>query len=219
MNKQFVTMVFCVLLLSVSAAAIIIPNPLTPQPGSMFSRTQFNSSFQFVRRLGVERVTHFDPRINVPEFNTMVYLEPAVDDKFKGNGRGGANPFYPRGTAHVRASDVYGFPNAEVVINTKDLRPTYEIGSIYEAWLVDSESGYRLSLGTFTTVFGGVGALVYVVNNYIDSYDKVEVTVEPYDDLDVTPGPTVLVGNIARPRLYEPPPKDSKMATGPLTKI
>jgi hypothetical protein len=173
----------------------------------------YRTPFSFEKRLGVQRVTHYDPRVNFARIDAMVYLDPLGVEEQIGAGRGGYAPFYPRGTAKIRSSTWYGFPRAQVNINTKDLEPSFEIDAQYEAWLVDAETGYRLSLGTFTTAFGGVGEIWYVANTYFDSYDWVEVTVEPYDDNDVSPGPIVLLGRIPPPTHFNPPPKSSKLVT------
>ena len=175
----------------------------------------YKSSFEFPRRYGVSRVTNFDPRVNEQSIETTVYMEPAEADKGKGYGRGGYDPIYPRGTAIVRSVTYYGYPTAEVLVNVKDLRPSYETYGQYEAWLVDDDTGHRLSLGTFTTGFGGVGAVRFQINNYLDAYDVVEVTTEPLYDTDISPGPIVLVGSIPAPAAFNPPPKTSLMIKGP----
>jgi hypothetical protein len=166
-----------------------------------------------VERVGVERVTHYDPRVNFARIDSVVYLSPPGVDDFVGVGRGGYAPFYPRGTAKIRSSTWYGYPRAQVTVTTKDLEPSDRISAQYEAWLVDSDTGYRLSLGTFTTTFGGIGELWYKADTYFDPYEWFELTVEPYDDLDVSPGPVALLGRIPPPSQFNPPPKDSKMVT------
>ncbi len=194
--KAFIT-ILLIALLSLSAVAL----------------HTYKSNFEFPKRYGVERVTHYDPRVNFARIDTFVYLEPANADKGKGVGRGGYAPIYPRGTADLRSSTWYGYPRAQAVIKTKDLPPSDEINGQYEAWLVDDDTGYRLSLGTFTTRFGGAGMLEYNIGNYFDPYDTIEVTLEPLFDEDITPGPVVLIGPIPAPRYFNPPPKSSKMVT------
>jgi len=177
---------------------------------------QYKTPFEAPRRQGVERVTHYDPRIHIARIDSTVYLEPAQASKFEGVGRGGYAPFYARGTARIFSRTTTGFPSASVHIKTKDI----ESGKVYEGWLVDHDSGYRLSLGTFvTTGFGGVGELRYRTNNYLDPYDTVEVTLEPYYDEDPAPGPLVLVGLMPQPRHYDPAVKQAKMLTSSYTLI
>ena len=174
---------------------------------------EYKSNFEFPRRYGVERVTHYDPRVNFAKIDTFVYLEPANADKGKGVGRGGYSPIYPRGTVDMRSSTWYGYPRAEAVIKTKDLPASDEINGQFEAWLVDEETGRRLSMGVFTTRFGGTGLLQYRIDNYFDPYDTVEVTLEPLFDEDITPGPVVLIGPIPAPRYFNPPPASRTMIT------
>ncbi len=175
--------------------------------------TSYKTPIDAPRRYGVERVTHYDPRVNFARIDTTVYLSPVEVEHFKGVGRGGYAPLYPRGTARVRSSTWYGYPRAQVNIMTKDLPPSYEINSQFETWLVDAETGQRLSVGTFTTGFGGIGTSHYVIDNYFDPYDFVEITVEPFDDMDVSPGPVALIGRIPPPRFYNPAPKSGLMIT------
>lgn len=171
---------------------------------------QYKTPFEFIQRQGVERVSNFDPRVNIERMEATVYLEPAQADKFKGVGRGGYAPFYARATARVKSSVYYGFPRAQVNIKTKDL----DNYAFYEAWLVDTDTGYRLSLGTFSTLFGGVGELHYNVDNYLDPYDLIEITLEPWNDDTPLPGDPVLVGLIPTATEYDPAVKPSKMMGG-----
>ena len=200
--KAFV-LVMIVLLVSLSVAAL----------------HDYKSPFEWeyrrygVERVGVERVTHYDPRVNFARIDSTVYLSPVGVQDYKGVGRGGYAPYYARGTAVIRSSTWYGYPRAQAKIVTKDLDPSDRIKSQFEAWLVDADTGYRLSLGTFTTMFGGIGELWYKTDTYFDTYEWVEITVEPYDDLDVSPGPVVLLGRIPPPSHFNPPPKDAKMVT------
>ncbi len=184
---------------------------------SVLALHTYKTPFDAPRRYGVERVTHYDPRVNFARINTIVYLAPGVLEDFRGAGRGGYAPFYGRAAARVSSSTWYGFPRARVDIKTKDLIPSDEINAQYEAWLVDKDTGYRLSLGTFTTLFGGVGELWWKSDTYyLDPYDLMEITVEPYDDTDVLPGEVVLVGAVPPPNLpiyFNPPPKSAKMVT------
>ncbi|MCX6708744.1 MAG: hypothetical protein NTW67_03830 [Candidatus Woesearchaeota archaeon] len=184
---------------------------------AMVPETSYKTAFDFPRRYGVERVTNYDPRVNYGRIDTTVYLSPVQVNQYKGVGRGGYAPFYPRATARIYATSSYGFPLATITIMTKDLPPSYDGNIQYEVWLVDLETNYRLTLGTFTTGFGGIGSLSYRANNYIDAYDYVEITAEPFDDLDVSAGPVALVGAIKdrtpQPDYFNPPPKETRMVT------
>ncbi len=167
---------------------------------------------------GVQRVTNYDPRVNFQNINTFSYLKPPAPEIFPGVGRGGVAPMYPRGTAKIESITWYGYPRGRVQVNTKDIPASDRTNSMFEVWLVDVENGYRLSLGTFVTGFGGVGQLDYHVDYYLDPYDFVEITLEPYDDLDVGPGPVVLVGNIPQANYYNPDAKQAKMIDPPAIK-
>jgi hypothetical protein len=183
---------------------------------SAFAAHWYKSPFEFERRIGVERVTHHDYRVqrSLGRIDTTVYLDPINADLLgKGVGRGGYNPIYPRGTATIRSTSLYGFPRAQAFIKVKDLRPSSETKMQYEAWLVDQDTDYRLSLGTFTTVFGGTGLLTYQIDNFFDAYDYVEITEEPFYDPDPSHGPTVLLGSIHKQNYYAPTPKQAKLVT------
>ncbi len=167
---------------------------------------------------GVQRVTHYDPRVNFQTIDTVAYLGPPGVEDYKGVGRGGYAPMYARGSAKIKSVTWYGYPRAQVQVKTKDIPASDQTDSQFEVWLVDVDSGYRLSLGTFVTGFGGVGQLDYHVDNYLDPYDFVEVTLEPADDWDVSPGPVVLVGQIPEANYFNPPAKGAKMVAPPAIK-
>lgn len=66
---------------------------------------------------------------------------------------------------------------------------------IYEAWLVDVDTGYTYSLGLFLVDQDGYARFSYTVDNYADPYDMIVVTKEIYPDNDPRPnGEIVLVG-------------------------
>ena len=192
-------------LLSISAIAAIMP--------------EYKTAFDFPRKLGVERVTHYDPRVNFARIDDIVYLETAQATKFRGVGRGGYAPFYARGTAKLRSSVLASYPSAEVSLTTKDLPQSSEVNSQFEVWLVDDDTGYRLSLGTFTTQFGGVGRFRWRSTTYLDPYDVIEVTLEPFDDLDLNPGPPLLIAAMPHPTFFYPAPKQAKMANSAFKKV
>lgn len=181
--------------------------------------TYSDTVFDFERRIGPERVTNFDPRVNVVSINSWVYLEPLYNDEFEGAGRGGYAPMFPRGTARVKSGTWNGFAESQVLINVKDLPVSSKIGGHFEAWLVDDDTGYRLSMGTFTTIFGGVGQLRYRADNYFGAYDRVEITAEPFNDWDVLPGPALLQGKITKDYFYTPQPKQAKLVSSVIKRI
>ena len=144
------------------------------------------------QRSGANRISNYDPRLHVPTIDQSVTLLPTYQNPTSGVGRGGRTPYAPRASARLHSVTAYGYSNAQVNIKTKDLPPTSRTNGQYEAWLVDDDSGYRLSLGTFTTIEGGVAELLYSANLYINQYDAIEITLEPLYDTDVSPGPLML---------------------------
>ncbi|HLC32295.1 MAG TPA: anti-sigma factor [Candidatus Nanoarchaeia archaeon] len=150
-------------------------------------------------RLGVSRVSNYEPRLHLSTLNQFVALQPTYSVPTLGVGRGGASNYHPRGSARVRSVASYGYPSAQVTLKTKDLPSSADVRGQFEVWLIDSETGYRLSLGTFTTQQGGVADFRYVADTYLNAYDGIEVTFEPLDDVDITPGPLILYGFIKPP--------------------
>lgn len=66
---------------------------------------------------------------------------------------------------------------------------------MYEAWLVDLDTGYQLSLGLFMVDQGGAVRFSFGSDNYVNSYDLVVITKEPFPDDDPRPsGDVVLLG-------------------------
>jgi hypothetical protein len=81
-----------------------------------------------------------------------------------------------------------------IVVKVKDL-PVPD-GYVLEGWLVDMDSGYKLSLGGFTTGHNGDATFHFnqrMVN--FSLYEKVVITQEPAHDIDPNPATPVLVGD------------------------
>ncbi len=69
------------------------------------------------------------------------------------------------------------------------------LDKMYEAWLVDVETGYTLSLGLFSVDQDGDVRFSWSHPGYVNAYDMIVVTKEPYPDKDPRPsGVVVLVG-------------------------
>lgn len=101
--------------------------------------------------------------------------------------------------AHARIvsikPDQLALPEGRVLLRTKDLPPAP--GMVYEAWLVDTETGYSLSLGIFQpSGIGRVATLEYKSTVSLEVFDKIIVTVEPFPDDNPGPGTVVLSGDI-----------------------
>ncbi len=91
-----------------------------------------------------------------------------------------------------------------ITIDTKNL-PKLKKNSkgalieVYEAWLVDSDSGYKLSIGLFEIDKQSQGTLSFRTRAYFDEYDKVVITKEPFPDPDPSPSSiVVLSGDIIK---------------------
>jgi hypothetical protein len=87
-----------------------------------------------------------------------------------------------------------GLQATDIEVKVSDL-PVQD-GYVLEGWLVDMETGYKLSLGGFTTDRHGDGTLHFeqrMVN--FSLYDLVVITLEPAHDTDPNPGTPLLVGD------------------------
>lgn len=197
------------------------PNPsglLERRPYEFYSPLKTSDvNYVVTKKSGVQRVTNYDPRVNFARIETTVHLDPVARIEYVGAGRGGENPFYPRATARVKSYIWYGFPRAQVNVNTIDLPPTDRVNGQYEVWLFDDDSGFQFSLGTFTTLGGGVGEFKYDTENYLDAYDRVVISLEPLVDLDVRPTTIIMEGTIPEPYYFDPAPKQSKLVTQTIT--
>jgi hypothetical protein len=102
----------------------------------------------------------------------------------------------PTGYARVISIKPYqvGIPQGTVFFRTKDLPPLYP-DFLYEAWLVDEDTGYSMSLGSFQPAgIGRVTTLEYTITTPLWPFDSMMVTIEPFPDDDPTPGMPVLQG-------------------------
>ncbi|MBW3002348.1 hypothetical protein KY338_04255 [Candidatus Woesearchaeota archaeon] len=158
-------------------------------------------------RGGIDRVTNLDVRAqqrSIPyRIDQTVYLAPPGGwEEYER----GYPPYAPRGTARIYSSQSRSNAVGEVIISTKDIAPSYNDNTVYEAWLYSSSTGYRTSLGVFKAIFGGVGALTYKITTYLDGYDYVIITKEPKNDNDPRPSDDiVLIGEIQAPAQYVRP--------------
>jgi hypothetical protein len=82
------------------------------------------------------------------------------------------------------------YDRVQVLVNVEDQKLDDDM--VYEAWLVDDDTQYKLSIGAFET-FNGMARHIYkedMVN--FDIYDKIVITKEPVGDMDPQPGEAVL---------------------------
>ena len=160
---------------------------------------------------GIERVTNFDPRIqSFYSWNDVVSLEPPGAATVSVDGYNAHRQ--PRGSAYISTTRAYNPPTAtgSISIKVKELDISQNYDTFFEAWLVDDETGYWLSLGLFNTDHFGNGILNTFLPerqrlyHNLDAYDAVIVTREPYPDVD--PRPTddvVLYGRIEKREFLE----------------
>jgi hypothetical protein len=158
-----------------------------------------DDSVQQPVRYGQYRYTSYDPRvINWYKLDVYLSLEPVEKQFFET----GMHPFFPKGGAKVMSSRSPLTPNGQVQLTVKELGGTDRTGMAFEAWLFDEESGYALSLGSFRTVGFGNAFMDWHSDQYIDEYDYVIITEEPYPDFDPLPGKAVLQGRIPKPDYF-----------------
>ena len=99
------------------------------------------------------------------------------------------------GTASIRMGETKNIANIDVKLRLNDME--IEPGEIFEGWLVDEETGYKLSLGSFLPLNSGKALFSFkqdIVNPSI--YDMVVVTREPLNDINPNPGEGVLSAEI-----------------------
>ncbi len=60
--------------------------------------------------------------------------------------------------------------------------PKLPSNQIYELWLVDVDTGYKLSMGVFFSDDSQDGRFSFTYHRSVGEYDKAVVTVEPYPD-------------------------------------
>jgi hypothetical protein len=172
---------------------------------SVWAYQTYKSDWDFPQRgmtgtaEGVKRVTHYDPRINDPQINAYVYLEPYTWITEPGVGRGGYNPVMPRGTCRIKsypvgfgATTIFG---SSVKCQTKDIIPSERIKGYYEVYLVDFDTDYVLPIGTMWALLGGTAAVDQTFNEDLRMYDAVVITAKPLEAIDdPRPGPIAIIG-------------------------
>lgn len=81
------------------------------------------------------------------------------------------------------------------VVSVHKLDYLENYGEIYEAWMVDMDTGFTLPLGLFTVDGDGEATLTFTNEDYAMPYDAIAITKETYPDDDPRPnGEVVLVG-------------------------
>ncbi len=101
------------------------------------------------------------------------------------------------GSAHIKEMESMenGLQKIKISINIKNL-PVSE-GKVFEGWLVDTDTGYKLSIGGFST--GADGKAVFYLKQQLVNfglYDLIVVTEEPEGDTNPNPDTPILMGNL-----------------------
>lgn len=145
-----------------------------------------------VTRKGIERVTNFDARIQTHAYTwqAVTHLEPPVTPILA---RGFATVF-PRGIAQLYSSRYNQDLSAGIKIRVVELIPSYSKYYVFETWLVDKDTDYWLSAGLFDTIGRGVGEIeLQKLNRYLDVYDEVVITREPFPDNSPAPSKEIVL--------------------------
>ncbi len=119
----------------------------------------------------------------------------------------------PKGAARVVSTgNEYGEglnkarPKSQIFVIAQYLPPVGEY-EIYEAWLLDDETEYALSLGLIKSGEGLTGSgytsqLFFEIQRNVHMFDNIMITREAYPDPDPSPGEIVLMGKIGPSRSY-----------------
>lgn len=105
----------------------------------------------------------------------------------------------PQGHARIisrKKADV-GLIQADIELRTRDLPPTSNLSRVYEAWLVDEDTGTTMSLGIFQGgSYDRIATLRYKSMTPLDPFETIVVTQEPFPDNDPRPGEIFLSGDL-----------------------
>lgn len=174
------------------------------KPGNNVSNMNFITPNDIKFRAGgVQRFNEYfyDARVQNRELKVSVALTPVNPPIFAT----GQPAFYPRGMAMLTSLRSAYYPRGHMTLSVKDLRESGTDNTYYQAWLVNSKSGYPFNLGRFDTVGGGVGTLEYWGTNYWDAYDTMIITREPRDDTDPRPSKDVVLMGMIKQNTYQEP--------------
>jgi len=158
------------------------------------------------------RISNWDPQMRgFSRIDVAVPLYPYtfVERDYPTGELGGTNHL-TKGTARVlslsnsQKSAFYSREQGSVHMKIRELVPASS-EELFEAWLVDDESEYFLSMGLFNTGIAGTASLDFSIHRPLIGYDRVVITKEPFPDRDPRPSNNVvLVGAIATQRSAGP---------------
>ena len=104
----------------------------------------------------------------------------------------------PEGHARVISKKDKGLylPIGTVVLRTRDL-PALAPEEVYEAWLVDEDTGTSFSIGIFQpSNIGRVALLKYEAIMPLNPFESLMVSIEPYPDEDPRPSGEIVLSGI-----------------------
>ncbi len=107
-------------------------------------------------------------------------------------------PYVPKGFARIISNiqETQSYPTGSVVLEISDL-PPLDVEEVYEAWLVDPDSGYHMSIGLLNPGIGKLSRLTYDISYNLEAFKEIRVTQEFFPDLDPSPnGEVILIGII-----------------------
>ncbi len=117
------------------------------------------------------------------------------------------------GTLQISTERSYYRNNMEGEVWLYNL-PLNDNDNMYEVWLVDVHSGYKLSVGMFSVRSTATQRFSFNHPSYANEYDKIVITLEEYPDTDPRPGDTVvLVGDLNMETLLHRAVDTSERAT------
>ena len=151
-----------------------------------------------LHRKGVERVTNFDPRIQIESnsWYSMVKLEPPAIPILNR----GSPDFFPRGTARIYSARYNRNIVAGIQLRVHELPTSVAAGFVFEGWFVDNATNFWLPFGVFDTIGRGTGEIqLQKLDHYLDVYDSIVITREPFPDPDPSPSKEIILeGKIER---------------------
>lgn len=112
----------------------------------------------------------------------------------------------PQGHARIvsRKINEIELQSTDVELRTRDLPPLVP-NYLYEAWLVDEDTGYSMSIGLFQPEgIGRVTTLNYKSSLAVDPFDTLVVSIEPFPDTVPVPGQIILAGDL-KPQVVRMP--------------
>ena len=149
-------------------------------------------------------ISNYDPGIRgYTRLDRTIYLLPFEPiEQFVG-----PKQVIAKGTARILSTgDQYGaglnqpYPSTQMIIQLINLQPAGD-GYVYEAWLLDDETEYALSMGLLKSGVGLTSQFTCQISRLVYMFDKVMITKEIFPDPDPGPGEIVLMGDINKPRI------------------